>query len=195
MNWKFFLFLALVGYGAYSHYNTRPVVYGDGVVASQTPIQANTDGGSFELNGYTITPLESFEIEARVLSTKHYTFDKEADLSPVDLALGWGRMSDEAILKDINIKQRGRFYYWRVKTFPIPRKEIETHSANMHMVPANADIKKALKRIKPGQLVSIKGDLIQANTDDGWRWKSSLTRNDTGAGACELVYVKQVLVN
>ena len=24
---------------------------------------------------------------------------------------------------------------------------------------------------------------------DGWRWRSSLTRDDSGGGACELVYV------
>ncbi len=28
----------------------------------------------------------------------------------------------------------------------------------------------------------------------GWRWKSSLTRKDTGNGACELVWVKQMKV-
>ena len=38
--------------------------------------------------------------------------DRESDLAPVDLALGWGRMSDEAILKDIQISQSGRFYFW-----------------------------------------------------------------------------------
>jgi hypothetical protein len=195
LNWKLILFIALIGYGAYQHYHTRPVVYGDGVTASQPPAQTNTNGDPFKLNGYTITPLESFEIEARVLSTKHYTFDKEADLSPVDLALGWGRMSDESVLKEINITQSRRFYHWRVTDFPIPRKEIETHSANMHMVPSNPHIEKTLKSIRPGQVVNLKGYLIQANADDGWHWKSSLTRNDTGAGACEIVYVKQVLLN
>jgi hypothetical protein len=190
MNWKLFIFVALISYGAYQHFNQRPVVHGHGVVASQQPIQSSTNNGSLEINGYTITPLESFTIEARVLSTKHYTFDRESDLSPVDLALGWGRMSDEAVLSEISIKQSGRFYYWRVKEFPIPRKEIETHSANMHMVPANPQIETLIKSARPGQVVRIQGDLIQANAQDGWRWKSSLTRNDTGAGACELVLVK-----
>jgi hypothetical protein len=30
---------------------------------------------------------------------------------------------------------------------------------------------------------------VQVNTPDGWRWRSSLTREDTGGGACEVVYV------
>lgn len=194
MNWKLLLFIALIAYGAYQHYHQRPVVHGDGVVASQLPTQTNTSNSPFAFNDYTITPLQSFNIEARVLSTEHYRFDRGADLAPVDLALGWGRMSDEAILKDIEISQSGRFYFWRVKEFPIPRKEIQTHSANMHMVPANPHIEKILKAIKPGQVVHIQGDLIRADAADGWHWKSSLTRNDTGGGACELVYVKQVFV-
>ena len=28
---------------------------------------------------------------------------------------------------------------------------------------------------------------------DGWRWRSSLTREDTGAGACELVWVERIV--
>ena len=84
MNWKLILFIALIGYGAYQHFNQRPVVYGDGVVAKQLPLQSNTNDVKFEHSGYTITPLQSFEIEARILSTKYYTFDRGADLSPVD---------------------------------------------------------------------------------------------------------------
>jgi len=65
----------------------------------------------------------------------------------------------------------------------------------MHMVPANGEIEQQLKSIKKGQIVSIKGSLINVSADDGWQWKSSTTRNDTGKGACELVYVEQVRVN
>ncbi len=194
MNWKFIFFVALISYGAYQHFSQRPVLHGNGIIASQQPLQNSTNSSNFNLNGYAITPLESFEIEARVLSTEHYSFDREADLAPVDLALGWGKMSDEAILKDIKISQSNRFYYWHVEEFPIPRREIETHSANMHMIPADSNIEKTLKSIKSGQIVKLNGYLVQANAADGWHWKSSLTREDTGNGACELVYVKELLV-
>lgn len=164
-------------------------------MASQQPIQISSNSAEIMLNGYKITPLESFEIEARVLATEHYSLGREADLSPVDLALGWGKMSDEAILKDIKISQSNRFYYWRVEEFPIPRREIETHSANMHMIPADESIEKTLKAVKSGQVVKLSGDLVQVNANDGWHWKSSLTREDTGNGSCELVYVKAIVVN
>ena len=79
--------------------------------------------------------------------------------------------------------------------FPIPRREIETQSANMHMIPADDAIASTLKSIKSGQVVKIKGFLVRADAKDGWHWKSSLTREDTGNGACELVYVKAITVS
>jgi hypothetical protein len=194
VNWKLLIFLALIGFGAYQHFSQQPISHGDGVIAGQQPMQISTNNGEFLLNGYKITPLESFQIEARVLAAEHYSLGREADLSPVDLALGWGKMSDETILKDIKISQSNRFYYWRVDEFPIPRREIETQSANMHMIPADAQIEETLKSIRPGQIVKLSGDLVQVNASDGWHWKSSLTREDTGAGACEIIYVKTISV-
>lgn len=195
MNWKLILFVSLISYGAYQHFSNQPVTHGTGAVANNPPINQAVNQNSFNVNGYRITPLESFEIEARVLSTEHYSFGREADLSPVDLALGWGKMSDEAILKDIKISQSNRFYFWHVDEFPIPRREIETQSANMHMIPADDAIASTLKSVKTGQVVKISGFLVRADANDGWHWQSSLTREDTGNGACEVVYVKSLTVS
>ena len=195
MNWKLILFVALISYGGYQHFSNRVVVRGNGVIAGQQPIQAASNQQVFTHKGYIITPLETFSIEARVLAAKDYTFGREADLSPVDLALGWGSMSDEAILKDVKITQSNRFYYWRVDAFPLPRREIETQSANMHMVPATSQIEQTLKAVKPGKVVKLTGYLIEAKAEDGWRWKSSLTREDTGAGACEIIFVNSLSVS
>jgi hypothetical protein len=38
-------------------------------------------------------------------------------------------------------------------------------------------------------VVTLRGRLVEASGADGWRWRSSLTREDSGAGACELVLV------
>lgn len=195
MNWKLIFFVALLSFGAYQHFSNRPVTHGPGVIAGQQPEQNSSNQQGFTHNGYHITPLEDFAIEARVLAAKDYTFGREADLSPVDLALGWGAMSDETVLSKIDISQSNRFYYWQVQEFPIPRQDIETQSANMHMIPADAQIEKTLKSVRPGQVVKLSGYLIEAKADDGWRWKSSLTRNDTGAGACEVIFVKSLSVS
>jgi len=195
MNWKILLVIGVIAFGGYQHWHKRAVTYGPGVVATQEPTQRNPDNNStISKNGYQLTPLQDFRIEARVLSTEHYRMDRESDLAPVDLALGWGRMSDEAILSTIKISQSNRFYFWHVDAFPIPREEIETHSANMHMIPADSLVEKTLESVHVGQVVSVSGYLVEAKAPDGWHWKSSLTRNDTGNGACELVLVKAISV-
>jgi hypothetical protein len=46
-----------------------------------------------------------------------------------------------------------------------------------------------LHEVEPGQRVRIDGWLVQVDAKDGWHWRSSTTREDTGGGACEVVYV------
>lgn len=196
MNWKALLFVGLVGYGAYHTWDTRAVMHGAGEIAPKNPQQHNIASADAQnINGYQLTPLAKFSIEARVLASKSYSFGREATLSPVDLALGWGPMSDETVLNKIDISQSNRFYFWHVDAFPIPREEIETHSANMHMIPADGNIEQTLKSVRVGQVINIEGYLIEAKSADGWRWKSSLTRNDTGGGACEVMLVKSIYVH
>jgi hypothetical protein len=61
-------------------------------------------------------------------------------------------------------------------------------------VPANDDVKEKLLRVKKGEIVQLKGYLINVRHEDGWTWRSSLTRDDTGAGSCELMWVENVVV-
>ncbi|OYZ11265.1 MAG: hypothetical protein B7X95_07805 [Methylophilaceae bacterium 17-44-8] len=192
MNWKLAVFILLIGYGAYQHYADQAAVTTSGSLTQQLPAQTDTDSPRFQYKHYTITPLAQFALKARVLAREDYRFDRGASLAPVDLALGWGAMSDSQVLSQMKISQSNRFYFWHVDTFPIPRQVIETHSANMHMIPADDQVEAQLKQVRVGQMINIEGYLVQANATDGFYWKSSLTRNDTGAGACELVFVKKV---
>lgn len=194
-NWKTLLLVAMVSYGAWHHWQTRPaaVPHGAGELAPAEPIQDDVAGSPvLQWPGYHLTPLASYDVTARVLSVEAYHLGREADLSPVDLALGWGPMSDDAVLKDIRITQGGRFYYWNVDAFPIPREQIETHSANTHLIPASETVKDRIGAIRPGEVVRLRGYLVSIEADDGWHWSSSLSRSDTGGGACELMWVEQV---
>jgi hypothetical protein len=194
LRWRWIIIL-LIGWGAFNAWSHRPKHVPPSVVVSVEPQQRTLSRPvEFVKRGYTIEGLASFDIEARVLATESYRFDRESELAPIDLALGWGPMSDSAVLKDISISQGHRYYHWRVAEFPIPEHDIVTHSADMHMIPANSAVEKRLHAVRPGEIVSISGYLVEARAGDGWRWRSSLTRADTGAGACELVWVEQIAV-
>ena len=187
--------LLLIGIGWKISLGENQVILGPGVLAANPPKQNQiTNPLGYSFKGYTITPLATFNAKAKVLSRKNYRLGRESDLSPVDLALGWGNMSDESVLEKIKITQSNRWYRWRVAEFPIPRREIETHSANMHLIPANDEIKSMISQARKGDIIELSGKLVRVDAKDGWHWISSLNRDDTGARACELILVEQFKV-
>ena len=156
---------------------------------SGTPQQTSPDG-VIRLDGHTITPLQPFRLEARVLGREDYRFDRGARISPTDLALGWQRMREDPVLAQLKISQSSRWYHYRwAGDPPLPPQEIARSSANMHMIPASESVARALAAVRKDDRVRIDGWLVEAKAADGWHWRSSLSREDTGAGACEVVYV------
>jgi hypothetical protein len=185
--------LVLLGWGALGWWQQRPLHPPPGVLAAQAPEQVDLDQGAVLQRGDTVLRTRAhLALTARVLSREDYRWDAGASLAPTDLALGWGRMSDSAVLARIDISQSNRFFHWHVREFPIPRREIETSASNMHLIPADESVRYAMKRVRPGELVHLEGFLVDASRPDGWHWRSSLRRDDTGDGACELVYVEEL---
>lgn len=173
------------------------VEYPPGTAVSTDPMQDSYFGPpeSWRFDEYTIRPVAEFRIKALVLSTKHYFWRSDSAVSEVDLALGWGPMSNDAVLSELQIWQRGRWYYYRWHGQPpIPPQEIRSHSTNMHTVPASEEIRRQLRNIRAGQVVYLEGALVNISREDGWHWKSSTSRTDTGNGACELMWVEQVVI-
>jgi hypothetical protein len=196
--WLGAAFLAVCAYLAWDHFVlARPIARGPGVVAPRVPVQEalERDAPVFHKDGFRVVALASFALEARVLRAKSYCCGGADSLAPIDVAFGWGRMSDEAVLGRLRITQSGRFYFWRYAGEPpIPHREIEVSSANMHLIPATKAIERRLDRLRPGNVVTLKGYLVEAAGDGGFRWRSSLTREDTGNGACELLWVEELEV-
>ncbi len=185
--------LIIAAIGTVYWWVNRPIEHEPGILIAEKPKQRLiSKRTAFQHEGYRITPMATFDIKARVLGIEGYSFDRAADLSPVDLALGWGPMSDEAVLDKISISQAARFYFWRTRRVPIPRREIETNSANMHIIPANDIVDDQLDDIRVGSLIRLKGNLVAVKGTDGWQWNSSMKRTDTGNGACEIIWVEEV---
>lgn len=189
-----FVVLVLLAGMGYRDWSMREIEHPPGVLVSEVPTQVNVRGlASVAMDDYELTPRAEFEIRARVLSRKDYSWGTEADLSPVDLALGWGVMSDQAVLDRIEISQGSRWYYTRYDLpAPISNKEIIQNSGNMHMIPAQNRIRKKLKDVRVGDIVRLRGRLVDINHPSGWHWGTSLSRHDTGGGSCEIVYLEEI---
>jgi hypothetical protein len=190
------ILLTYIGWGAWNWYTDRPFHQPDGVLAAADPKQTDVPAqNKVQLGRWTLTVRADYQITARILGRERYHFDALSDLVPEDLALGWGPMSDNRILRTVDISQSNRFYYWREDARrPVPRDSIITHSANTHVVPGNSMIAKQLARLRPGEVVTLSGELVDGVRDDGMWIRTSLVRDDTGAGACEVLLVSDVAV-
>ncbi len=159
------------------------------------PEQGGTSESAIEKSGYRIQPVARYDVRAVVLSTERYRSGREADLSPVDFALGWGPMSDPKVFTQLNISQGNRWYQYRWQGEPpIAPELIVRSSANTHLIPANDDVERAILKVQKGDTVRLSGTLVNVEHPDGWRWRSSTSRDDTGGGSCELMLVTSITV-
>lgn len=197
MGLRHLLYGALVVGGAWQatdQWQLRPLHPPDGQIAPLEPVQEDLPGArSVRLGHWQLRERARYDITARILSREDYHFDAISDLIPEDLALGWGPMSDNRVLAHFRISQGGRFYSWQTADpLPIARAQIISHSANTHVIPADAAIRQQLARLRVGEVVHLSGSLIDGRRDDGTTIRTSLTRNDEGAGACEVMLVESV---
>ncbi|MFY9178619.1 MAG: hypothetical protein WAO12_02430 [Venatoribacter sp.] len=195
--WKISLLLLFV-YAAVSQWQQRGVkVYGQESITPHQPIQhilRASEAPEFQVKNYQLKAQASYRIEARLLRRENYRFGREAELSPVDFALGWGPMAANSLLDQLTITQSNRFYWLRWQELSVPTSVVMQHSANTHIIPADKYVAKNIDAMRPGQVVELEGYLVNVRSTDGWYWNTSLTRNDTGAGACELFWVESARV-
>lgn len=191
-----FIFSMLVmAYLLARDWQQKPISHPPGILVATAPIQIDVLATGFEHEDYQLTRKSRFKIQARVLSTENYYLGREADLSPIDLALGWGVMSDTSLLEQLDISQSSRWYRWRYEnSIPVSEQQIITSSGNMHMIPATQSVERSLMKLRHGEVIILQGYLVDVDHESGWKWRTSMSRNDTGGGACEIVYVESIAV-
>lgn len=146
---------------------------------------------------FKIDPVADYEITARVLGTERYRTGWNALLSPVDFALAWGPMADVKLDDHISYSQGDRWYRYRCdREFPLDNGTIIAHTANVHILPSDDAIEDAALDIDKGDIVVLKGCLvdISGRAADGrtsW-WHTSRTRSDSGDGSCEVFWVTSI---
>jgi hypothetical protein len=98
---------------------TRPLDWRPGVLVDADPRQTELSHAEpIAFKGVRLTPHARFDAQVRVLSRSRYWLGALADVAPLDIAVGWGQMSDSAVLKNIDISQANRFYFWHYDDEP-----------------------------------------------------------------------------
>jgi len=161
--------------------------------ATHEPILIETKYGH-----YTLTPVAEYQLAGKVVSKKDYSDGWEAEISPLDLAIVWGKLAEPEYEKYISFSQRNRWYFYEYKPdSPLDNSYIISHSSNNHLIPATHNISLALRTIRKEERVILNGLLVNLKgTYKGGQvyWNTSLTRKDTGNGSCELIYVTKVRI-
>ncbi|WP_418910438.1 hypothetical protein [Acinetobacter towneri] len=143
------------------------------------------------VKGQSIEVLQPFKGDFRILGSKTYQHDAQAKFSPIDYAVSWGLFAEPEIARHITVNQYDRYLNWKIDRLPVPAEQAIQMVSNMHIIPANPQIAKEIKKVKRGDLVRLKGELVEVKDQD-LVWTSSLTPTDTGDGACEVFRVSSI---
>lgn len=165
-----------------------------GALVYQEPLQKEIETAlfTFEADGAILIPEALFDVTGVVLGKKRYLPWGDYHMAPWDVGIGWGAMSDPDNLSQVSFWQRNRFMHYRYGAgASVSKHTIIPNSSNIHIIPGNDIVKAQMADVKEGNLVRMTGFLV--NVVDGETvLKTSLDRTDTGAGACEILYVQAI---
>lgn len=162
-----------------------------GTIVPESPHQTSITGKSWVKDGIRFTALAKYSIRARVIVTgRHFS-----DLSPVDLTLGWGPASNTAVLKRFRFVHSYRHVFWNGDG-TIDPYAISSYVANLHAIPSGQWVRKKLLSLGTDDIVTLDGYLVAVEGESpfwgSWEWISSLSRDDSGDGACEVMWIEDV---
>ncbi len=170
------------------------------------PTQTGTKGSTTKAikDGIAeITYVAEYVINGRVVDVESYNGSSVGDkLSPRDVGLAWGILSTDESQDKIKWTSYGnRFLNWKVTDTEWLESiggsnAIYTNHSNNHLIPSSDEVERNIKSIRKGDYVQIEGYLVDINWKNSsgskfW-WNTSTTRTDTGNGACEVIYVKNI---
>lgn len=168
----------------------------------EEPLQTATDREPFTIdaNGlsYTIKPKYEYELQGIVVSfsnadgfTNIWHHKRWHDFINVrDICVIWGENVESGVYKQMKFDSDSWtcWAYW-------PNQEVGKifsmyKLSNNHIVTDDDAIKAALMQAEPGDHIRFTGVLAEyVNHAGGYTRGTSITRNDTGQGACETIYL------
>ena len=152
--------------------------------------------------GRGMSRVASFDAQVLVLSRRDYV-EQESDplsrLSPVDFAVAWGDAARLEVRDGFRVQQPWRRYSWRYEE-PVVRGDTEPEvvgvfrdsTANWHIIPASEAVAMDIEGVDEGEVVRLRGHLVDVDLGEGKRVRSSRVRTDQGDGACEIFLVEEV---
>lgn len=171
-------------------------VHTAGAAIKHPPTQTTIRGGKWwRHKNYTLTPLAEYQVEGVVLS-KAGNNDELSDVSPIDLVLGWGTMSDPQVIPTAHFQQAHRGFRVTFDQLPpdTPWSSLMNQFANFSVIFADAAAARQIAGVPVGKTVILKGKLVQVQLPNGLVWKSGTEAAGVTGGETRLIWVEQVTV-
>lgn len=204
--WSLVLFLV---FSFFARHNFKSVSSPDSELFSEPVRSQLLDDKKIEFSqdgfAFTLTPLYEYEMSALVVNKLNYelfSLTRSDNIFPVDLCLTWGENVKSGAYrhKSIGFRQDARFCfgYWNSEA-NFSWAEV----SNNHLVIRDKEIRKKAMSIVEGDQIRLKGKLVnvEAKNVDGElgkyenqisNWNSSVKLGDSGAGACEVIFVEEL---
>jgi hypothetical protein len=148
---------------------------------------------------YAVTPLYSYELWGLVVSYHHSASFVDIShkqwndfLNTKDVCVIWGRNVETGVYKRMTFRNRDFTCYYRYPDQETGRLFTESALSNNHLLPADPVVAAAVLEARKGDQIRLKGWLVSYGVKGApYARRSSLSRNDRGNGACEVVYVTE----
>ena len=144
----------------------------------------------------------AYSISGKVVEKYYYPpFRITNKLARFDIGMIWGPLLAEDLDEQMTFKNTGnRFLRYSYKNSLVQKlgskEAVVNNISNNHVIHSNEHILKLIRNIKEGDFIRIEGFLVDVHYTNGTakgHWPTSLSRTDHGDGACEVIYVTNIV--
>jgi len=163
------------------------------------PIQNNITERSFSFSyrgeRYDIEPVAKYELWGLVVTKNNINswadiMHTDASVDIKDVCVIWGENVASSDYKNVKFSSSDFTCY-----FQYPYQTVFDHDkiSNNHLLSDDAVVRHAIRKVKIGDQIHIKGMLVNYSprSNPNWVRRTSTVRTDSGNGACEVFFVKE----
>ena len=168
-----YILLCLIAFSGYYAWTIYPISHGPGELAPDKPkFEYLRDTPVIEYQSYSLQPKMKFSGQVRVLSKKRYFLDEFKSISPYDIVIGWGEMSDERNIEFIKFRLDSREANLDYIRPPLPEKSIYEQAELIHIIPSSEEISTTISQLKQGSIIKIEGLYVDAESENSLNWST-----------------------
>ncbi len=164
----------------------------------QKPSRTSPFNFEYRKRTYSIEPVADYELWGLVVTHNDITGmtdiihdDDSVDIK--DICVVWGDNLQNNDYRDVSYSSGDFTCYYQ---YDRPMDFRHEQLSNNHLLSDNKEVRERIRNIKIGDQVHLKGMLVNysaAATPD-WTRNTSTNRNDSGNGACEVIFVDEFTV-